>query len=287
MMSRNWESRRAASGLVVAVVVALCVVSPAVAQDAKEVEEGWTGDLALSISAQTGSVDTFAGTVDSGIERLWTEDDLRFRFTGAYGTSRDSKNDPSDEDSQDDVVQDTQTLRGDWKHRLAERWFWESGSMLSRDSTQDLDVRYRLATGPGYRVWQGEDSPKQHFDVSAGVGYRYEIYDGNTGPSTENDTLGDLVVDNGTDSHLADLIAKFDYKNILFDGKIIWSHTGGIAMPANKTGAFIVTTEAIASIPITAGWSFRTGLFYEYVNDVPDNINPSTFRATVGVGYEF
>jgi len=271
-------------------MLALCAMIMTVGLNAsaeETPEEGWKGDVALSVTAQSGSVDTFAGAVSVGVERAWESDEVSARFTGVYGTSRDRNNDPSNNPSQDKTVQDSQGLYGDWKHTLHNRFFWRSDAELSRDSTQDREARARIATGPGYRIWQAEKPAARHFDMSAGLGYRFELYDGNTGPSTKAGTLGDLVVDNGNDQHLADAIIGFEYKNLLFGDRVDWSHTGSIAMPVNKTSAYIFTTEAIAGIPLTEAWSFRTGVFYQYVNDVPEDVNPSTLRVTIGLGYKF
>jgi Protein of unknown function, DUF481 len=285
MSSRNEGFGRIAGALLPAAALIVCMVFTAAAQDEPE-DKGWTGEFALAMSAQTGTVDTFAATVDSAIERTFTRDFLRFSFTGAYGTSRDRKNDPANVASKDRTVQDSQRLRSTWKRQIYDRWFWASGTLLGRDSTMDLEVRARVGTGPGYRFWRGEDPPMRHFDMAVGVGYRYELYDGNTGP-VPGSVPPDFTSGNGSDQQLADLIATFEYKNLLFDEKIEWSHTGGVAVPANKTSAYIITTEAIAGIPLTEAWSFRTGLFYEYVNEAPDDTNPSTFRVTLGLGYKF
>lgn len=287
MILSNDRFGRSAGAWVLALFMVVFVAFAAAADDGDEKQDGWTGDAALSVSAQSGTVDTFAGTVEAGAQRAWSKDAVEVRFTGAYGTSRDRKNDPENEDTKEKTVQDSQRLKGDWKHTIHDRWFWDSGTVAARDSTQDLEVRFRLTTGPGYRFWEGEDKEKKHFDVTVGVGYRYELYDGNTGPSTNSDTPGDLVADNGSDKQLADMIASFEYKNLLFDGKIEWSHTGSAAMPANDPNSYIITSEAVAGVPLTEAWSFRTGLFYEYVNEVPDDVNPSTFRVTLGLGYKF
>ena len=254
---------------------------------AEEEPEGWTGEVSASVTAQSGSVDTFAGAVDAAAERKWTNDLVGIRFTGVYGTSRDSRNSPPNEDSNDETVQDSQALFGDWKHTIHERFFWDSGAELSRDSTQDRDVRAAVDTGPGYRAWQGENPDKSHFDLSAGVGYRFEVYDGNTGPSTEAGFVGDLVKSNGDTDHFADVFAAFEYMNLLFDDKIEWTHTGKVQMPVNATDSYIITTEGILGVPLTEAWSLRAGVLYQYVNDVPEEINPSTLRATLGLGYKF
>jgi len=293
-MIRNVEWARRNRASLSAILIAACVLLASGVASADETDDsaGWKGDLALAITAQSGSVDTFAGTLEAGIERDWTDDHVDVRFVGVYGTTRDRKNDPADRPSNDRTVQDSQGLFGSWKHIIHNRFFWNSHSELSRDSTQDREVRFRLATGPGYRFWQGEDPASTHFDVSAGLGYRYELYDGNTFGLSTDPVLGPPAVFldpdlNGSDQQLADVILAFEYKNNLFEDRVVWSHTGSIAMPVNKTDAYIFTTEAIAAVPFSEAWSFRTGVFYEYVNNVPEDINPSTLRVTVGLGYNF
>lgn len=253
-------------------------------------EEGWDGKVIASITAQTGSVDTFAGTIDALGERKWEVDLATLRFVGVYGTSRDRENDGGNP-SNDDVVQDTQALTARWKRSITDRFFWLTGSELSRDSTIDREVRATLRSGPGYRVWMGDDADTRHLDISAGFGYRYELYDGNTGPAPEAsgncNVVGDLVCGNGTDANLAEVIAGFEYKNLYFEDRVKYSHTGSVGLPVNDTNAYIVRTEMLIGIPLSEAWSFDTGFFYEYVNDVPEDQNPSTFRTTVGLGYSF
>ena len=58
-------------------------------------------------------------------------------------------------------------------------------------------------------------------------------------------------------------------------------------MPANDPDVFIVVSEVIIGIPLTASWSFRTSFWYEYLNDVPDDTNNSTTRTAIGLGYKF
>ena len=154
------------------------------------------------------------------------------------------------------------------------------GTSVARDSTQDLDVRYLLTTGPGYRFWEAEVQPdKQHFDVAAGMGYRFEIWDGNTGSTRSN---------NGDTDNFADVVVAAEYKNLLFDDKIEYSHTASARMPANDPGAYLLRTELILGIPITEAWSFRTSFLAEYTADPgADEVQNTTTRTTVGLGYKF
>ena len=240
-----------------------------------ETKEGWTGELALAVNAQTGSTDTFAGSLDANTERTWNDKDLlKFRFNGVYGTSRSR----GDSDGTK-TIQNSQGLFGNWKHQIRERFFWATGTEASRDSTQDLDVRFVLATGPGYRFWQGEEAPKQHLDLSAGPGYRYEAYDGNTGGT---------VSENGDTDHYADLVVAFEYANLFFDDRLEYTQTGSARMPANDTSSYLLRSEVILGVPLTEAWSFRTTFVVEYVaSPGSDEVNNTTTRTSVGLGYKF
>jgi hypothetical protein len=249
------------------------------AQDAeKEKDAVWSGEAILSIAAQSGTIDTFAGAIDAKAERNWNKIDLvAVRFTGVYGTSRE-RNDGSRTST--DTIQNAQELSARWKHTIHKRFFWLTPTAVARDSVQELEVRYTIATGPGYRVWMPEDNPKKrHFDLSAGPGYRYENWDGNTGSTPD---------DNGSTDHYGDMVVGFEYKNLFFDQKVEYSHTGSARMPVNDTNAFILRSELIFDVPLTAGWTFRTGFVVEFVNDPgTDEITNTTTRTTVGFGYKF
>ncbi len=256
-------------------LVGLLAAIPVVAEEEQE-EGAWTGEVALSVNVQTGSVDTFAGSLDATTERKWTVDVLSFRLNGVYGRTRDREG----SDSQDQTSQNSQSLSGKWKRTLHERFFWNTAGGVSRDTTQDREARARIVTGPGYRFWEGEDADKSYFDTSAGLGYRYELYDGNTDPNPTRR-------EQGFDRQYSDVVAAFDYKNSLFEDRIEYSHTGSVALPVNDVSGYIIATEIIASVPLTGAWVFRTSALYEYVNDVPDDRNPSTFRLALGLGYKF
>jgi hypothetical protein len=241
---------------------------------AEETEKSWTADLALSIAAQSGTTDTFAGSLDAKVEREWEKDRLSARFTGVYGTTRKR----GDGRTSNETIQNAQSLFFRWKRQLDKRMFWDSGTEASRDTTQDLELRAALASGPGYRFWSGEDGAKRHFDMSAGMGYRYEVYDGNSNGFAESTEI----------SHFADAVVTFEYRNMFFDDRIEYTHTGSARMPVNETSSYILKTEAIISVPLSDAWSFRTSVLAEYVaNPGADEVNNTTTRTAVGLGYKF
>lgn len=242
---------------------------------------GWTGEVAASFAAQTGTVDTIAGSGDATIERNWERDMVTGRLTGSYGRTRDSTDNPSN----DQTTQNSQALFGEYRRRINDRFLWRTNTELSRDPTQDREVRFSLATGPGYRFWEGPDQPRQFFEASVGIGYRYELFDGNTGINLDTGLFDGA--NNGFDSQFADAILSFEYRNLFFDGAMEWTHTGRISMPVNEPDGYLGRTEAIIGIPLTEAWSFRTAFLFEYNNNAPDDQNKALTRTTIGLGYKF
>jgi putative salt-induced outer membrane protein YdiY len=267
------ESIRGCRTLVLLAAVVALWSGASWAEEAEEEDEGWTGELSASGAVQTGTVDTISGTLDSKLERDWEKDYLGFRLTGSYGRNRDRQDSPSE----NTTTENAQAFVTQWKHIYRPRFFQNSRQELSRDTTQNREVRVWLTTGPGYRLWQGEKPKKEHFDVTVGAGYRYELYDGNTGDPT----------DDGYDRQLGDVLATFEYKNNLFEDRIEYTHTGAAAMPVNETKAYVLRSEVIIGVPLTAAWSFRTTFLIEYTNDVPDDVNSTLTRTTMGIGYKF
>lgn len=261
-----------------AAVAILLMAGVSFAQDAEEEKEVWASELILSIAATSGTIDTFSGSLDAKTERNFDDVDLvSVRFTGVYGTKRE-RNDGSRTSTE--TIKNAQELSARWKHIFRERFFWSTPTAAQRDSVQELEVRYTLATGPGYRLWMPEDNTaKRHLDLSAGPGYRYEIWDGNTGAGTD---------ENGDASHYADLVAGFEYKNLFFDEAVEYTHTGSVRMPANDPNSYLLRSELIFDVPLTKGWTFRTGFVVEFTNNPgTDEITNTTTRTTVGLGYKF
>ncbi len=273
-----WRSVVVRGGLGLALLCGSVAPSAAHAEP-EPVNEGWIGGISASITAQTGQVDTFAGAIDAVGEQAFEKDWLRGRLTGVYGTSRDR----GEEGGDDRLIQDAQGLFGDWKRVLHERFFWQSGTELSRNSIQDREVRAAVSTGPGYRFWQGEEAKLEHFDTNVGICYRFELYDpDNVGNDANLGQEGHIDED-----HFADAMAGFEYKNGLFDNKVEFKHTGTARMPVNDPAAYVLITEVIFGIPLTPAWSFRTSYYVEYNGVQPQRVNNLTTRATVGLGYTF
>lgn len=270
---RQEERRPKSCHKIVGCVICISFLTTASFAEEEAKEPGWTGDLALAFTAQSGTTDTFAGTLDAKTERVYERDQLKARFNGVYGKTRARK-----PENKAETIQNSQGLFGDWKRTIQDRFFWQSGTETSRDSTQDRELRVAIGTGPGYRLWRGEDREKRHFDVAAGFGYRYEVYDGNS-----NSPGDDTQINN-----FADAILALEYRNLFFDDRLEYLQTASAKMPVNDISAYILRSEMILGVPLSESWSLRTSFLVEYVNSLEtDETNRTTTRTAVGLGYTF
>lgn len=273
-----WKGRSRSAVITMAITFALSGGAVRAEEGEEAENEGWNGSIALSGNAQTGTTDSFSGSFDAATDRAFNEarDEVKARFNATYGVTRDS----SDTPTKKETTANSQRLDLGHKHVFNPTLFWGSNSFAERDTTQSLEVRAAADTGPGIRLWSRDPVDESHFDINFGPGYRYELYDGNTGAGVD---------DNGDADHFIDVVGGFEYKNQLFDDKVDFTHTGSIRMAANEPNAFLVRSEIIFSLPLTTAWSFRTGFLVEYNNDPgsDDVLNKTTTRTSLGLDYKF
>jgi hypothetical protein len=236
-----------------------------------EKKTGWTGDVNLSLSNQTGTNDVLLAEGEINLARDWEKDKLAAQFVGAYGETRDREKDPATK-SKTKTNQNRQRLQLTHRRDLMERFFWKSATEGARDSVNDINFIYRIGSGPGYRFWQAEESADEFLDLFLTPGYRFVTFRDSTDEDTQN---------------LADIVAGFEYKNSVFEGRLDIGHTGEFFFPVNDTQAWIARTGIVFGVPITAAWSMRTSFNVLYQNTTPARVNKLTTQLSAGISYKF
>jgi len=268
-MFRSPRSPRSRVVAGITAIAAIALLSPAAGRaEGEEKPQGWTGEVNLNVASLTGTNDTFAGSVVATLERQWEKDRLRATAQGFFGFTRDRRDDPSTEQT----TQNAQNLRVGWNRTVSGRFFWDTVTWAGRDTIQDINFQYRLSSGPGYRVWEADPGDKQHLDLSSRVGYRFLTFRDSTGEDTLN---------------LVDLIAAFEYKNLLLDDRLEFTHTGEVLLPANDIDSWMGKTAVNLGVPITAAWSMNLGFELEYQSRTPERVTNFTTRTTGGLVYKF
>lgn len=265
-MSRSLRPRLAVGMALIALSLSL---PPGIGRaEGEKDSQGWSGEVNLNAASLTGTNDTFAGSVVAELAREWERDKLSAKAQGYYGFTRDRRDDPSSEDT----TQNAQNIEIGWNRTLSKRFFWETVTWAGRDAVQDINFQYRFASGPGYRFWEGAQKDKEHLDLSTRVGYRFLTFRDSTGEDTR---------------HLVDLIAGFEYKNLLLEDRLEFTHTGEVLLPANDFGSWVGKTGITLGVPITAAWSMRLGFELEYQARTPERVTNFTTRTTGGLVYKF
>jgi putative salt-induced outer membrane protein len=213
----------------------------------------WEFKVAAGISLREGDESKFNGNADTLFKYGWTRDTLTFRALGDYGES--------------DGDRDTENYGAnlEWRRDLAGRFFWLSNAGADSDQIQGRNLRVTVNTGPGYRVWQGEEN--EFFDVATGLGYRHERF---RGDDPDNDLL--------------DMIASYDYQQTLGEAVEI-IHATDFYAPVNEIENYLVKSEVTLSVPLFSGLHFRNNARYEYVHEPAEDRKSSNFWLTMGLEY--
>ena len=240
-----------------AVLVAAAFGFPAIAEETADAPAAWKGKISLGGSLSRGNVDSLNGVLKADAERDFDPHLVRLGFHAGYGESDGDK----DNDKQD--------LREYYRYAFRDRLYTYADSLQGRDSVQNIDFRFLVNAGPGYRVWQGGD--KRYFDVEGGVGYRHEL---RRRSSDRSDPTGRVAV---------------DYANLI--GIAEFQQTGKFLLPFDDTSAWLARATTSLSFPITDAWSFENSLILEYNNDpaVEDGVPLEEFELdyVVSLVYSF
>lgn len=246
---RDWRR-----GVIVLVALASWAFpSAGLAEEEEEETPKWEARAAAGFALRGGDTNQFSLSGDTRVRRNFTDDSLTFRGLADWGKTGGTV--------------DSENYGGflDWRHDFTSRFFWLSTTGVSADPVQDRNIRIQASSGPGYRLWQ--ESDKEFFDVSSGVGYRHEQF--RKGKD---------------DNNFVDLVGGYDYHDMIGEALEV-VHTTRLAMPANETKSWLATSELTLSIPLVGSIHFRNNARYEYVNDPADDSKKSNYWLTIGLEY--
>ena len=255
MTKRN---RAWAIGVMVALSLGLSTSAlaedPPPADDAPE--KPWEFKVAAGLALRDGDQSRFTGNADLLYQYAFTQDTWTLRGLAFYGES--------------DGDRDTENYFGNlaWKHAFTDRFFWLTNAGVDSDQIQGRNIRFAGNSGPGYRIWQGEED--EYFDIASGIGYRHERLREDGGGRVKND--------------LVDAVASYHFQNTFGEALEI-IHNTDLYAPVNDIEDFLARSELTLSVPIFSGLHFRNNARYEYVNDPADGRNSSNFWLTIGLEY--
>lgn len=253
---RRWPGRGWCPGVC---VLLWLWAAAAAAQDAPakpdEPKNPWGVKAALSGSLRAGDEDKGSANADLEVGYTFNSDSLTFRALGDYGVSKGTE----------DTKDASGTLT--WRHDFTHRFFATAKLYADTDPIQDRELRFIVDAGPGYRIW--EQSKKEFFEVSSGVGYRADRF---KAPTPDDDFL--------------DLRASYRYQDKIGDALEVTHHTD-FSFPANQVEDFLVKSELTLAVPLFKGFFLRNNVRVEYDNRPALDKKSTNLWLTLGLEYRW
>jgi putative salt-induced outer membrane protein YdiY len=244
-----------------AVLSLLWLCLPAYAQEGEADGKKWTGSVNFGATLTTGTTDSFSGNAQADAERAWESDTLKFGLDAIYGRA----------DGEDNA--NNQAVTTNWRHDFTERLFSYAEVELGRDTIQLIQWQLITSAGPGWRAWQAGE--KRYLDLEVGVGYRHQEFLDPGRPNTKEPNRNEVLTR-----------AAFEHTNMIGESfEIKW--TGEFLLPGNDTKAFFARSELMGSVPLVAGWFFRTSFGVEYQNEPAEGAEEVNTTLATGLEYRF
>lgn len=268
--------------IVLIAALSLGFSTASLAEDEVPAEEpGWTGSVSLGGSLSAGTTNTFSGNLSIDGEREFGANLVRLGLDARYGTTK-TKADPSYV-TQTDEQKLTQYLR----HSPSDRFYIYGESEEARDSVRNIDERFLVTVGPGYKVWGEEDGA--FLDLEGGIGYRYENYGGLFDPLPGGPgnlpIPGDGIPLRQESRNDITGRAAFNFKDKF--GAADFGQTGEFILPFNDTSGWLARAETKLSFPVLESWSFVNTLGLEYNNAAAVGTKKFELDYVVSLEYKF
>jgi len=237
------------------VLPALMAAQGAAAQEAQP-DNKWHGAISLGGAFASGnsSSRTLSATATGSKESV--QDKISLKGTVNYGRS--------DVDGEKQTTADLALFTGRYDYNLTPVVFLFSGAEAETNKVADLDRRYTLNAGAGYKLLNTEATK---FNVFAGIGYSSVKF------VDSDENKGFELLFGEESSHQLSDTTTFKQSLVYYPG------TSDIGNRA--------TFDAGLATAILGGWTLNTDLAVRYLSKTEPGTKSTDTLLTVGFGYKF
>ncbi len=213
----------------------------------------WTGKVTVDALLTSGNDDDKEFDTTANITARW--DKRRANFKGDYNFEKD-----------DGTKRDL-----GWSTRLAhdyfyaEKWFWDTQIGFERDDDDNLDLRSRFFTGPGYQAYDRDDLS---LAFTLGLGY-------------EKEEFSNGLSNNGLATHFTTNYEQDVYEDI----KIF--HNNDLTVPFETASAFLFESSTGVETPIAGDIFARAGVDFDWDNAPALGVVEDDTEYFLSLGYEW
>lgn len=213
----------------------------------------WSQSLSLGLNLSRGNTENTQFNTRYDAKRKRDHDVLTLKAAANFG--------------EDDVQKNTDNyiLEAQYNRNITKRFFWLVNSSYEVDNIADLDYRFLLTPGLGYKVIAKEGHT---WDIEAGLGYRSEQYD----------------TQSAEDSIAYRFAEKWDYKLSKTSG--LW-HSAEISGDVDEGENFVVKAVLGIQSKVAGNLSLKSYVENKYNNEPANNNKKNDITFNTVLVYSF
>ncbi|PCJ61215.1 MAG: hypothetical protein COA79_06450 [Planctomycetota bacterium] len=225
-------------------------------------ERKWSHSSGAGLTVTSGNSETVTASGNHKSQLKGDDDLFQFSFLGAYGVKETVAED-GEKKNEEFLMNIVFTMQYDRK--ISERFFWLIGEKSELDKIANLEYRFNIGPGLGYKLLNEEDLT---FDIEMGGNYIHEKFEN---VEKENIIAGRIA-------------EKFIWK--ITKTSTLWLNAE-LLLNVEDSEDIRASGEFGLEVKISDRWNIRTVIQDKYINVVPIDTkrNDITFMTTLVFKY--
>ena len=221
----------------------------------------WHGGISIGGSYASSNTSSQTFTVNANGSKATAEDKLGLYTLINYGSNKVN-----------DVKTNTAQLfrlGGRYDYNLSENSFFFGGSEAETNKIQNIDSRYSVNAGAGYKAIK---TPETSFDLFTGVGYSKTEF-GVTIPPSASSKKGVEFLFGEESTHKLSPTSSIKQRWVIYPG-------------TSEIGTRSTLDVNLATV-VANGWTLNAGAAFNYTSKPSANFKKTTSLITFGFGYKY
>lgn len=240
-------------------VVSIASIAPVAAQT--KLDNLWHGNISIGGSYASSNTSSKTLNISANGTRATVEDKL-----GAYVLVNYGDNELNDVKT---TTAELFRLGGRYDYNLSEKSFFFTGAEVETNKLQNVDSRYMINSGAGYKVI---NSDVTSFDLFTGLGYSQTNF-GRTIPPTTDTRQGFEILLGEESSHQLSETSSIKQRFVYYPN-------------TSKLGTRSTLDISLATV-VADGWTMNAGLAMTYYSKPSEKYKKTNSLITFGFGYKY
>jgi putative salt-induced outer membrane protein len=221
----------------------------------------WHGGVAIGGSYASSNTSTETLNIMASGTKASKEDKLNFNTVVNYGSNKVN-----------DIKTNTAELfrlGGRYDYNLSDTSFFFGGAEVETNKIQNIDSRYAINSGAGYKVIKTDET---NFDLFTGIGYSNTKF-GTTIPPSITGKHGAEFLFGEESSHKISTTSSIKQRWVIYPG-------------SSDIGTRSTLDIHLATV-VANGWTLNAGTSISYTSKPSNNLKKTNSLITFGFGYKY